>query len=251
MKFKRGWPEIYTVGQFRARYLGWAARLEVVGRVGNPGGTYAISLGGQVQITDAQSGGPYVPTSAPLTWYTGTTGRYSVLARAWFNQGGIYAWRWVNFTAEPMTRLYSQTFSCPGYTYAWTWMCAGSTTYSDPLAYSSRPTYITEYTVYDPQTVTTPVQYTGTSIRTQIDAEKSSYGLSSVLYNVRARWGSVPAAGAFVSVTGTYTRGPGNAQNNVAYLSVAVDTNGDGVPDLEFIAYVWDTLNPPGQIYLL
>ncbi|MGC9131197.1 MAG: hypothetical protein ACP5H5_06390, partial [Pyrobaculum sp.] len=196
MKFMPGWPEQYVVGLFRARDPGWQARLEAVARAGSPGGTYAISLGGQVQITDVQSGGPYVPTTAPLVWTTTTTGRYSVLARAWFNQGGIYAWQWVNFTAEPMARLYSQTFSCPGYTYTWSWTCTGSQTYSDSLAYSTQPSYISPYLVYNSETVKTPVSYTGTSIRTQIDAQKDSYGLSSVIYDVRARWGTVPAAGA-------------------------------------------------------
>jgi hypothetical protein len=40
---------------------------------------------------------------------------YSVLAAAWFNKGGIYALQLVNFTAEPMSKLYQQTFSCGGF----------------------------------------------------------------------------------------------------------------------------------------
>jgi len=91
------------------------------------------------------------------------------LAAAQFNKGGIYATQLVNFTAEPMTRLRNWTFSCPGYTYTYTPTCTGSTPYSDPLAYSSQPSYITPYTRYDSTTVTSPVRYTGSSIRTQID----------------------------------------------------------------------------------
>jgi len=249
-KFKPGWPESYTVGIFAARDAGWQARLEVIGRSGSPGGTYSISLGGQAQITNTQDAGPYVSTTAPLAWSMATTGRYSILATAQFNKGGIYAVQLVNFTAEPMTRLAQWTFSCPGYTYTYTPTCAGSTTYSNSLAYSSQPSYITPYTVYNPITVTSPVQYTGTSIRTEIDAQSNGNpGISAVVYNVAARWGAVPAGGAVVQITGTYTRNSNDTQNNVAYLSIGIDTNGDGSPDVEYIAYVWDTAEDIGSIY--
>ncbi|AFA38124.1 hypothetical protein Pogu_0097 [Pyrobaculum oguniense TE7] len=246
MKFMPGWPEQYVVGQFRARDPGWQARLVAVGRSGS--GTYAISLGGRVQITNTQDAGPFVPTTAPLVWTMTATTRYSVLARAIFQQGGITAWQFVNFTAEPMSQLAKWTFSCPGVTYTYP-TCTGSQTYSDSLAYSSRPAYITEYTVYSSETVTSPVQYTGSSIRTQIDARVNGYGLSSVIYNVAQRWGRIPAGGAVVSVTGTYTRNSDDARNNVAYLSIGVDTNNDSAPDLEIIAYVYDTATANGRIY--
>ncbi|MEM0464653.1 hypothetical protein [Pyrobaculum sp.] len=246
MKFMPGWPEQYVVGQFRGRDPGWQARFVAVGRSGS--GTYAISLGGQVQITNTQDAGPFVPTTAPLVWTMTATSRYSVLARAIFQQGGITAWQFVNFTAEPMSQLAKRTFSCPGVTYTYP-TCTGSQTYSDSLAYSSRPAYITEYTVYSSTTVTSPVQYSGSSIRTQIDARSTGYGLSSVIYNVAQRWGRIPAGGAVVSVTGTYTRDGGDTRNNVAYLSIVVDTNNDGAPDLEIIAYVYDTAGGNGQIY--
>ena len=123
MKFMPGWPEQYVVGSFRARDPGWSARLVAVSRAGNPGGIYAIALGGQPQITNAQDAGPFVPTTAPLHWTTTTTGRYSVLARAIFQQGGITAWQWVNFTAEPMAQRDRWTFTC------------GPTTRSEPFNY--------------------------------------------------------------------------------------------------------------------
>jgi len=253
VKFMPGWPESYTVGIFAARDSGWQARLIAQTRSGSPGGTYSISLGGVAQITNTQDAGPYVPAPAPLTWSMATTGRYSILAEAQFNKGGIYAVQLINFTAEPMTRLAQWTFSCPGYTYTYTPTCTGSTTYSDSLAYSSQPSYITPYTVYDSNTVTSPVQYTGSSIRTQIDARPyrttSIPGLSAVVYNVAARWGAVPAGGAVVQITGAYTRDSGDTPNNVAYLSIGIDANGDGSPDVEYIAYVWDTAGGTGSIY--
>ncbi|MGC8583285.1 MAG: hypothetical protein ACP5MH_06095 [Thermoproteus sp.] len=241
IKFMPGWPESYVVGALAARESGWSARLVEVSASGNPGGSFAISLGGQVEISNTQTAGPYVPVTAPLRWSMTATSRYSVLARALINKGGIYAWQWVNFTAEPMAKLRGWTFSCPGVVQTWTWTCRGSVTYSDPLAYSSAPSYISEYTVYSTSTLSVPpVQYLGSYIRTQIDATPSSPGISAVLYDVTARWGRIPAAGAVISITGTYYRNAGDTQNNVAYLSVAIDTTGSGEPDVELIAYVWD-----------
>ncbi|MEZ0248543.1 MAG: hypothetical protein ABWJ97_04660, partial [Thermoproteus sp.] len=99
IKFMPGWPELYTVGVFQPRYSGWSARLQEVAASGNPGGTFAISLGGQPQITPTQTAGTYVPTPAQLVWSNTATQRYSILAYAWFNQGGITALQLVNFTA--------------------------------------------------------------------------------------------------------------------------------------------------------
>ncbi|ABO08329.1 hypothetical protein [Pyrobaculum calidifontis] len=255
VKFKPGWPETYTVGIFAARDAGWQTRLEVVGRSGNPGGTYTISLGNVQQIGNTQNAGSYAPAPAPLVWSMATTGRYSILATAQFNKGGIYAVQLVNFTAEPMSKLTSWSFSCPGHTYTQQYTCAGGTytatlpSYSDSLAYSSKPTYIDEYAVYSSTYLAvSPVRYTGSSIRTQIDARSSTdWGLSSAIYRVADRWGLVVAAGATVQVSGAYALS-GDTRNNVAYLSVGVDENGDGVADVEYIAYVYDTAQGNGLI---
>jgi hypothetical protein len=106
VKFVPGWPELYTVGYFVPRDPGWSARLEAVGRSG--AGLYAIALGGQVQITESQNAGPYVPIAGatPLDWRILATQRFSILARAWFSQGGATAVQLVNSTAEPMSKLY-------------------------------------------------------------------------------------------------------------------------------------------------
>jgi hypothetical protein len=101
-----GWPELYTVGYFVPRDPGWSARLKAVGRSG--AGRYAIALGRQVQITESQNAGPPVPIAGvtPLDWRTLATQRFSILARAWFSQGGATAVQLVNSTAEPMSKLY-------------------------------------------------------------------------------------------------------------------------------------------------
>jgi hypothetical protein len=48
----------------------------------------------------------------PLDWQIHATQRFSILARAWFSQDGATAIQLVNFTAEPMSKLYQQTFYC-------------------------------------------------------------------------------------------------------------------------------------------
>jgi hypothetical protein len=78
------------------------------------------------------------------------------------------------------------------------------------------------------------------SLATEVDA----YGASN---NPSADWGAaiavyrlsspVPAYGTTVSVWGRYVRDAGDVQNNVAYLSIGVDTNGDGQVDKEYIIY--------------
>jgi hypothetical protein len=50
----------------------------------------------------------------------------------------------------------------------------------------------------------------------------------------------VPAYGTAVSAWGRYVKDAGDAQNNVAYLSIGVDTNGDGQVDKEYIIYRYD-----------
>jgi hypothetical protein len=111
VKFVPGWPELYTVGYFVPRDPGWRARLEAVGRSG--AGQYAISLEGRVQITESQDAGPSVPIAraTPLDWRILATQRFSILAKAWFSQGGATAVQLVNFTAKPMAKLHTDTFS--------------------------------------------------------------------------------------------------------------------------------------------
>ncbi|AET31657.1 hypothetical protein [Pyrobaculum ferrireducens] len=227
MKFMPGWPEQYVVGLFRARDPGWQARLEAVARAGSPGGTYAISLGGQVQITDVQSGGPYVPTTAPLVWTTTTTSRYSVLARAWFNQGGIYAWQWVNFTAEPMAKLYNQAFSCGVSQYVdnfasyCSWIVEGF----DQLPPWAE-TYTTggsEVTLDYKRGIPPPSIYTD---------GKNGYGV--VFIDVSQWIGGFPATSSFKI---DYMVQAALTGNDYMQLNFFIDTNGDGFPDIEVVWY--------------
>jgi hypothetical protein len=84
------------------------------------------------------------------------------------------------------------------------------------------------------------------SLATEVDA----YGGSG---SPSADWGAaiavyrlphpVPAFGTSVSAWGRYVRDAGDGQNNVAYLSIGVDTNGDGQVDKEYIIYRYDVLS--------
>ena len=67
-----------------------------------------------MQITESPNAGPYVSITrdTPLDWRILAAQHFSVLTRAWFSQGGATAVQLVNFTAEPMSKLYQQTFYC-------------------------------------------------------------------------------------------------------------------------------------------
>jgi hypothetical protein len=254
VKFVPGWPELYTVGYFVPRDPGWSARLEAVARSG--AGQYAIALGGQVQITESQNAGPYVPIAGatPLDWRILATQRFSILARAWFSQGGATAVQLVNFTAEPMSKLYQQTFYC-GASQLYDDFSKYCNKIYDGFAYSSLPSNVQTYTrgreytqVYiSPRT--SPIS--PPSLVTEVDA----YGAGN---NPSADWGAaiavywlpspVPAYGTKVSVWGRYVRDAGDVQNNVAYPSIGVDTDSDGLIDKEYIIYRYDTASSNGAI---
>ncbi|WP_193322596.1 hypothetical protein [Pyrobaculum calidifontis] len=60
-----------------------------------------------------------------------------------------------------------------------------------------------------------------------------------VVYAVAQYWlpQPIPVLGTSISVWGLYVRNTGDTQNNVAYVSVGVDTDGDGAVDREYIYY--------------
>jgi len=95
---------------------------------------------------------------------------------------------------------------------------------------------------------------TAPSVATEVDARangttSSSYGLTAALYDVMAKVGSpVSASGFSFSVSGLYIRNSTDVRNNVAYVSVAIDTNNDGAVDTEYIFYRNDTVDSPGYV---
>jgi hypothetical protein len=227
VRFVPGWPELYTVGYFVPRDPGWSARLEAVGRSG--AGQYAIALGGQVQITERQNAGPPVPIAeaTPLDWQILATQRFSILARAWFNQGGITAVQLINFTAEPMAKLYQQTFYCPP-----------SRPYDDFSDYCRR--YAAGFDDVELEFITTSRNsearidpWSGNPPPSVFTRGRNGYG--GAFLNL-SRWvGGLPATEDFsiqyflqAALTGT----------DYLQLNFFIDTNGDGRPDIEVVYYM-------------
>ncbi|MEM4898808.1 MAG: hypothetical protein QXM99_00205 [Thermofilum sp.] len=91
------------------------------------------------------------------------------------------------------------------------------------------------------------------SVATEVDAyggtgnPAQDYGVAAAVYDV-ASWGAVPAAGFSFTVQGLYLRNATDARNNVAYVSVGVDSDGDGLADVEYIFYRYDTADAAGVI---
>jgi hypothetical protein len=98
------------------------------------------------------------------------------------------------------------------------------------------------------------------SLVTEVDASDATgtpsadYGYASAVYNV-TMWAQymnrpwpVPGYGTSISVWGRYVRDSADVQNNVAYLSIGVDTNGDGQVDKEYFIYRYDTAGGSGVI---
>jgi len=227
VKFVPGWPELYTVGYFVPRDPGWSARLEAVGRSGT--GQYAIALGGQVQITESQNAGPPVPIAGatPLDWQILATQRFSILARAWFSQGGTTAVQLVNFTAEPMSKLYQQTFYCDM-----------SRLYDDFSGYCRR--YAAGFGDVALRFITTSggsAAYVDTrngNPPPSLYAEGNN-GYGGAFLNLSSWIGGLPATESFsiqyflqAALTGT----------DYMQLNFFIDTNGDGRPDVEVVYYI-------------
>jgi hypothetical protein len=103
LRFVPGWREEYVVGRV-VNSSPAVAHFEKVSEAGS--GTYSIYLGGRLQLSNSQGGGPDVPLPAGILWSSTASGRYSVSAWLVFRSGAT-ARQLVNFTAEPMSQLYS------------------------------------------------------------------------------------------------------------------------------------------------
>jgi len=108
LRFVPGWREEYVVGRV-VNSSPAVAHFEKVSEAGS--GTYSIYLGGRLQLSNSQGGGPDVPLPAGILWSSTASGRYSVSAWLVFRSGAT-ARQLVNFTAEPMSLLYSASRAC-------------------------------------------------------------------------------------------------------------------------------------------
>jgi hypothetical protein len=129
-----------------------------------------------------------------------------------------------------------------------------------PVSYFTNAPYISVtfdgWTSTDVYIDTQTSPSTPPSLVTQVDASDATgnpladYGYASVVYDV-TMWAQymskpwpVPAYGTTVSAWGRYVKDGQDAQNNVAYLSIGVDTDGDGQVDKEYIIYRYDVSSP-------
>ncbi|MFN3805464.1 MAG: hypothetical protein ACK4SY_10440, partial [Pyrobaculum sp.] len=224
---------------FRAGEPGWLAQLEAVARSG--GGSYAISLGGNVQITDQQDSGPPTPTTAPLIWQIAATQQYSVLARAKFTQGGITAVQLVNFTAAPMQKLKSWTFYCPQTTYTDTFdycTAGGTITHGWEGAYAPSGVSYTTWTRGSSNVaLDTAVRRSGAS-SLRLTAE----GTSAVKYGVAALIWDLSGLGVTtdldIQVYNRLDYGD-NSVDEITYIQFEVETT-SGVVYLYYIRLISD-----------
>ena len=75
------------------------------------------------------------------------------------------------------------------------------------------------------------------------------YGIAAFIYNVTKWLGApIPAYGTSISVKVLYQRDSKDVRNNVYYISLGVDTNGDGAVDKEAVYYTPDTAGDTGVI---
>ncbi|MEZ0345890.1 MAG: hypothetical protein ABWK01_05005, partial [Infirmifilum sp.] len=140
-------------------------------------------------------------------------------------------------------------YSGSGVVKAW-WDNVGFTRCAAP-SYLGAYTRGSEYTVVYVDDVRSPS--TPPSVATEADAYNSTgnpasdYGVAAAIYDVTG-WGTVQAAGFSFAVRGLYLRNATDPQDNVAYVSVGVDSDGDGLVDTEYIFYRYDTLQGPGVV---
>jgi hypothetical protein len=165
--------------------------------------------------------------ATPLDWRILATQRFSILARAWFSQGGATAVQLINFTAEPMSRLYEQTF-----------YCGVLQLYDDFSNYCRR--YATGFGDVALRFITT-----SSLSEAYVDTDdgnpppsvftRGRNGYGGAFLNLSSWIGGLPATGDFsiqyflqAAITGT----------DYIQLNFFIDTNGDGRPDVEVVYYI-------------
>jgi hypothetical protein len=161
--------------------------------------------------------------ATPLDWRILATQRFSILARAWFSQGGTTAVQLVNFTAEPMSKLYQQTF-----------YCGVSQLYDGFSGYCS--TYTTGF-----DDVTLKFATSGSS-RAYLTKDRTVHtvaekGYAAAFLNLSSWIGGLPATGSF-SIQYYLKTALSTSKKSDIQINFFIDTNGDGKPDVEYIYYI-------------
>ena len=232
--FVPGWREEYTVG--------WVvndgpavARFEKVSEVGS--GAYSIYLGGQLQLSNAQSSGPDVTLPADIRWDTTASSKYSVSAWLAFKSGAT-AKQLVNFTAEPMSLLANWTCALKSFSDDFSGACVRAY-YSFNISIPNNRTYISEGS--GPQAIISIVNDKGDPPPSLHTAAHN--GITSFFVNYSSSPFSASTSFAF-----QYLLGASIADDDYLEVNFFIDTSGDGSPDIEVIYYgSRGGMNPPSM----
>jgi hypothetical protein len=221
LRFVPGWREEYVVGRV-VNSSPAVAHFEKVSEAG--GGTYSIYLGGQLQLSSSQVSGPDVPLPAGILWSSTASGRYSVSAWLAFRSGAT-ARQLVNFTAEPMSLLYSASRTCALRSFSddFSGACVG-VQYSFSTSVPNNRTYVSgggsvglDSSAGNPA----PSLYT-----------ESQNGYASFFIDYSSSPFSASAPFAFQYFFRASLR-----DSDYLEVNFFIDTSGDGSPDLEVIYY--------------
>jgi len=223
LRFVPGWREEYVVGRV-VNSSPAVAHFEKVSEAGS--GTYSIYLGGRLQLSSSQGSGPDVPLPADILWSSTASGRYSVSAWLVFRSGAT-ARQLVNFTAEPMSLLYSASRTCAFRSFSddFSGACV-RVQYSFSTSVPNNRTYVTPGSGgsvgLDP--------YTGNPAPSLYTESKNGYASFFIDYSSSPFSTSAPLAFQY------FFRA---SLQDTDYLEVNffIDTSGDGSPDLEVIYY--------------
>jgi hypothetical protein len=224
MKVFPGWPEDYVPATLAPTASPQSLSLLRTGFSGS--GLYSIYLGGLLQFSDSAPGpGPPVALPAPLRWLTTTDVGYVASANA--SVPAICTYPLLNFKAQPMSKLYQQTFSC-----------GASQLYDGFSGYCS--TYTTGFGDVPLKSITTSARSTayldsnfGNPPPSVYTEGKNGYG--GAFLNLSSWIGGLSATGSF-SIQ--YYLKAGVTGADYVQLNFFIDTNGDGRPDVEVVYYM-------------
>ncbi|MCC5998598.1 MAG: hypothetical protein LM573_05930, partial [Thermofilum sp.] len=223
--FVPGWQEDYVVGRV-ANTSRAVAHFEKLSEAG--GGTYDIYLGSQLELSNSQASGSDVSLPASLRWSSTASNRYSVLAWLVFRSGAT-ARQMVNFTAQPMSRLYtaSRTCSVRSFSDDFSGACA-RVQYSFDTSIPSNKTFV--YTEHGKPGEVGVDQKEGNPPPSLYTESHNGYASFFIDYSSSPFSASAPFAFQYHLSA---------SLQDTDYLEVNffIDTNGDGSPDLEVIYY--------------
>ncbi|MCS7104828.1 MAG: hypothetical protein NZ954_04605 [Thermofilaceae archaeon] len=200
--------------------------------------------GPDVEVIYYGSGGGTAPLPLAPVVYGRSLPVTLYVAPGFVNRANI----WYTIT---IARIYSSGYVV-GLAYATTCEKGMTKIWWDNVSFYSctLPSYLSAYrrgrdfTVVYVDRITSPS--TPPSLATQVDAFGSTgnpladYGVAAAIYNVAEKWGTVYAAGFSFNVSGLYVRDATDVRNNVAYVSVGVDSDGNGLVDTEYFFYLYD-----------